>query len=83
MVEASIHLCKVSNYLSGVSLKLTAKITYHACYCSFFYVFRSETELVISFFHLVFGGLLANFMSIETQQKINALTDSFVFNELQ
>jgi hypothetical protein len=34
-------------------------------------------------FPLLFGGLLANFMSIETRRKINALSDSFVFNEFQ
>lgn len=62
--------------------KLTAKITYHACYCSFFYMFRDRTPYFL-FLPLVFVGLLAIFMNIEIQQKINALTDSFVFNELQ
>jgi hypothetical protein len=44
-------------------------------------MFRDRTPYFL--FSLVFGGLLAIFMNLETQQKINALTDSFVFNELQ
>jgi hypothetical protein len=50
IVGANIHLCKVSNYLSGVPLpKLTAKITYHACYCSFFLPCVQRPDSIFSF----------------------------------
>jgi Na+-transporting methylmalonyl-CoA/oxaloacetate decarboxylase beta subunit len=74
--------CRIT-YLVYPYLSLRRKLhTTLAIVLFFFHVFRDRTPYFL-FLPIAFGGLLANFMSIETQQKINALTDSFVLNELQ